>query len=515
MTKRQMQIVIVITAILGVQFVASLWHINDSFIDGRYHYNWGPPFWLMNAKLTNEVGVIKSYFGVVHGVTRNSEGTIEKVSYYESHPQLIGPLFATWTKIFGYAENSARLFSITLTLVTTAIFFFSFNKIFGLTFASIFSILFASAPLIYIYGKKLDQEALVLLFLSLTFFGYLKFFFKEKWSELILFIGFLGMMLSDWSGFVFSFLTASVLFLVLYKDKERLKKVFIIIVSSVFFGLFLFILQRYLQEGSSSLSTTSLTQQYFGLWKYRAGIQGSGIPWTLWLLKQYVNLLLNFSIVFLLMTTVGFLFSIKVAIQKKLSKEEKYVILFAAAIFIGQLLYILLLQQASFVHLYYQYYLSFVFSFFAVWFIRELAQKTNHPNKIFIIIGVLAIIFSIWRTYNSYTQLLYKDINGDETDITLIKSIKDIPLELDVIAIGDNNEQDWFSGPNIQYYTSRVIAHYPLDHAPFAPYTFVPIRFSQKVVNFMKNGIAFGSPVPAKIATCSTNYCLIKVEKTQ
>lgn len=506
---------VVISIILTTQFVASLWHINDSFIDGRYHYNWGPPFWLMNAKLTNEVGITKSYFGVVQGVNKTSEGIIEKASYYESHPQLIGPIFAFWTKMFGYSEASARIFSVILTIITTALFFFSFNKIFGLTFASVFSILFAFTPIIYIYGKKLDQEALVLLFLSLTFLGYIKLFLKENRAIPLLFVGFLGMMLSDWSGFVFSGLIGIILLIVLYKyrDIKSLKRAIFIIITSVFFALFLFVLQRYFQDGGASLSISSFIQQYFGLWKYRAGIQGGvAIPWSLWLLKQYVNLLLNFSAILLLLALAGLIFCIKSIIQKSTNKEEKSVLLFVVTIFIGQLFYIIFLQQASFVHLYYQYYLSFVFAFGIVWLIKVFSQNRKNANRVFIIMGVIALILSIWQTYYAYTKLLTKDINGDETDIALIKSVKNVPLNIEVIAMGDKNEQEWFSGPNIQYYTDRTISFYQPDHVPFAPYTFVPKRFSQKVVDFMISGKAFGSPLSAKITSCSTNYCLIKVE---
>jgi len=45
-----------ISLILLIQLLAGLWHIGDPFYDSRYHYDWGPPFWLNHARLINEVG---------------------------------------------------------------------------------------------------------------------------------------------------------------------------------------------------------------------------------------------------------------------------------------------------------------------------------------------------------------------------------------------------------------------------------------------------------------------------
>lgn len=71
---------LILGGILLLQAIAGLWHISDPYIDGRLHYNWGPPFWLIHAKAINDVGLIKADFGVVDG--RNKE----TLSFYSAHP---------------------------------------------------------------------------------------------------------------------------------------------------------------------------------------------------------------------------------------------------------------------------------------------------------------------------------------------------------------------------------------------------------------------------------------------
>lgn len=171
--------------LLVLQFIAGLWLIDYPFVDGRYHYNWGPPFWLMHAQDINEVGLPATYFGL---------------QSYSSHPQLIGPVIATWTSVFGYSEASIRLLALSLTVLAT-LFLTLFVRIFlGNRKALLFTLFFAALPLTYIYGRKLDQEALVLLFLGIHLWGIgLLTQDKKKTGIAVATLGAFGMMLSDWS----------------------------------------------------------------------------------------------------------------------------------------------------------------------------------------------------------------------------------------------------------------------------------------------------------------------------
>jgi 4-amino-4-deoxy-L-arabinose transferase-like glycosyltransferase len=173
-------------------------------------------------------------------VSQSSNGT-ETIGYYNAHPQLMGPVIALWTRGFGYDEWSIRLLSLLLTVSATGLFFAAINKAWGLRNAILCCLLFAATPLIYVYGKKLDQEALVTFFLALTCLGYVKFLYTERYGASILFAGFLGMMLSDWAGFVFTGLIGILLVFFTRRDRTRLKAVIWITGLSILFGLAIFL----------------------------------------------------------------------------------------------------------------------------------------------------------------------------------------------------------------------------------------------------------------------------------
>jgi 4-amino-4-deoxy-L-arabinose transferase-like glycosyltransferase len=196
--------------ILLLQFLFGLLCITYPFVDGRSHYNWGPAFWLIQAQKINDVGLNSTYWG-----TKD----------YPAHPQLIGPVVSIWTKVNGYSEGSIRTLSLLLTVIASLFLSLSFKNFLDKKRSLVFTALFATLPLIYIYGKKLDQEALVLLFLSIHLFGLSKIKLEQKYGYLIVTIGSFGMALSDWSGLVFSGLLA-ISSLFFWNWKEEKNKIF-------------------------------------------------------------------------------------------------------------------------------------------------------------------------------------------------------------------------------------------------------------------------------------------------
>lgn len=502
---------IVIVLILFIQFFAGLWHITDPFIDGRYHYNWGPPFWLMNAKATNEAGLLKSYFGIVRNYEMPTDGQKAKISYYASHPELIGPAFALWTRIFGYSEWSPRIFTLLLTMATTLLLFTAFYKSFGLLFASIFSALFIALPLIYIYGKMLDPVALVLFFLSVTLVGFVKILLKEKNAPIILIGGIFAMGLSDWSGFVFGGLIFILLICLLKHIAAKSKIIMPFIAGAIILSLLIFFIQIYLQSGQPPLN--SLIDNYAGLWKYRAGIGANDqISWFDYFWSQIYYFKDNFTLPLVLSGIIGLFIAAYIELKKRDNIVKIGTTLFVLSVFIGELAYMIFLKQGSMRHIYYQYYFAVPFAFGNIYLLQWCIMNFFSDKKIvraFIIAGSAIILFAGWRSYKVYTSLLFQDMWGDRSDIELIKTLKNVPTT-DKIVVADNKSAiEWFSNPNIEYYAGRTLETRLIGTEPEAPYYIIPISNVDAKLSQLNSYKQNKSDIAAT-QLCSKHFCLIK-----
>jgi hypothetical protein len=124
---------------------------------------------------------------------------------------------------------------------------------------------------------------------------------------------------------------------------------------------------------------------------------------------------------------------------------------------------------------------------------------------------MLIILFSSWQSYRVYTNLLFHDFNGDVTDVELVRSLRQLPSEAEILALGDSNEVEWWSVPSIEYYSGRHIKAQSFEQVPLVQYQIVPARFAERIVGLISDGTSYGVPYPAAVQTCSTNFCLLEV----
>ena len=500
----------IIFSIILVQLIAGLWHITDPFIDGRYHYNWGPPFWLMNAKATNDAGFSKSYFGIARDYEVSSDGKEEKISFYASHPELIGPAFALWTRVFGYSEWSPRLFTLLLTITTTFLLFVAFYKSFGLLFASVFSALFAALPLIYIYGKMLDPVALVLFSLSVALVGFVKVILGEKYSFIILFAGIFAMGSSDWSGFVFGGLIIALSIFLLRHDSVKLKKALLLIAGALILSLLAYFIQIYLQSGRS---VYSIIDSYFGLLKYRAGIGANDqVGWKNYFWSQIYYFKDNFTLPLVILGTIGIFLAAGVELKKRGSVAKIGAALFVLSIFVGEAAYSIFLKQGSLRHVYYQYYFAIPFAFGNAYFLYWCAEKfisKKNKTRAFAVAGAILVLFAGWTSYKHYTSLLFQDIWGDASDIKLIKVLRDIPMDKKIAVIADELTLEWFSNPNIEYYAERPLEKYLIGAEGEASYYIVPLSGARAILAKLNLHKQNKFNIEEMQALCSKNFCLV------
>ncbi len=492
---------IILVFILILQLCAGLWHIGDPFIDGRYHYNWGPPFWLMHAKAINEVGLNSTYFGLKD---------------YASHPQLIGPVIALWTQIEGYSEFSARLLSLLLAMLSTLFLTFAARSFFGNRRALMFALFFVALPSVYIYGKMLNQEVLLLVFLGIHLWGIGTLEKSKKWGLFLVSLGSFGMMLSDWSGGVFTFATAAGAFIVWRKNKKRqLIELILFSWGATAIGLAIFLIQSYLQAGVHSVY--DFIHPYIGLWKYRAGLTDD-FTWFGWIKHQFGFIGNNFTLPVFLIGLFGIFWGVKHSFEHT-SFSPKTFAVFIASIFLGSYMYMVIVPQASGIHVYYQYYLSLPIAVGLVYFIEFLMSKISEKNKknvtLTLIISISIILGGI--SGYEYHELLFVNTKGDISDIKLMQTLRDIPKEKVIIAASEDPLfLFWFQNPNIDYYSDRKIQTYLFDDGvPLTDYQIIQTTMVKDVIAFINSGSGYGNGVRAETIGCSTNLCLLELKTSR
>jgi 4-amino-4-deoxy-L-arabinose transferase-like glycosyltransferase len=411
-------------------------------------------------------------------------------------------LVSIWTKINGYSEASIRILSLLLTVLATLFLSLSIKNFLDKKRGLAFGAIFATLPLIYIYGKKLDQEALVLLFLSVHLYGLSKIKLEQKYGLALVALGSLGMVLSDWSGLVFCGLLSlsSLMFWNWKEDKNKIIEYSLYTLLPAILGLMIFLIQSYMQSPHDNIS--AFVKNYYDLWKYRAGVSGD-VSWFGWVSKQFTFLNSNYFLPIFIVSIFGLY---------KSFRNNDFIGKVVLAILSGQLFYIIFLRQASAVHIYYQYFLSIPVAFGLIIFI-DLVTRKNQKNWLIILSAVL-LINILFTTYQ-YKYLLSEKIGGTKSDIELVETLKDIPIEK-TIVVGEISEPGmwWYQNPNISYYTNnREIKTYLLEEGvPVSDFQLVPSSQVDAYIEAINSG-GYGPKVKARKVECSTNICLIELIK--
>lgn len=481
-----------LVALLAMQFFAGLWHIGDPFVDGSQHYNWGPPFWLMKAQDINAVGLPATYFGLKD---------------YASHPELIGPVISLWTQVGGYSEASIRMLSLVLTMLATLFLILAIREYLDGRKALLTGAIFACLPLVYIFGKKLDQEALVLVFLALTLWGLGRLQHERSWGTSLLFAGGLGMMLSDWSGAVFAFALGLLCLSELGVTSTSGRRGTLVLWLGAALGLLVFILQSYLQSGAHTISAYS--QNYIDVWKYRAGLGSVHLTPFVWLGKQYFFAQINYTIPVLLAGAVG----LWTGLRKAAPVEHRKIATLGATIFAASVAYMAAVPQASAIHIYFQYFLSVPIAIGLLLLVYAIAEwwKPREAESYAMYLGSLLFIALSITTAFTYNKFLTSQY-GDVSDIQLLKSLRTLPEGKTVVAAdNDGYVRDWFMNPNIRYYSGRDIPTYSFDEG-VEPADYMVVR--KEVAPQIQQQLADGTvkkQAEIQQPRCSQTFCLIKI----
>lgn len=201
--------------------VCTLLFILSIFLIGQ---NLNKPFWGEHdwngvrygniARNYLKYGLIETKLGQVEnsGLVRT-----EKFEYYTHYPPLLPILIAASYKLFGISEWTTRLVPLLATSGIIVLIFLIGTSIWDFKIGLLASILALATPMVLYFGKNPVHEPLVLFFILLSFFGYLKY-------HPLFLIGLILAEMTAWAGYFL--LPAITIPLIIKKDWLGIRRLF-------------------------------------------------------------------------------------------------------------------------------------------------------------------------------------------------------------------------------------------------------------------------------------------------
>ncbi len=459
--------------LLAQSFVFGL-KIKDGFYDGGQHVNWSAPFWLMKAELMHKVSFwTAGAAGVVSTIVAEPGGW-RPVDWYASHPQLIAIPLYLWTGHFGLAEWSARSLPIVMTLLTTIMLWLAARERHGERWATVFAGTWAALPAVVVFGRNLEHEPLVMLFAALGVLAQEKFFTGGARWRWVWPVAMVGMMWSDWSGFVF----VGLLFLAQLasaRSHPPTRALLPLTFLGGAGGLVIVVGQGILTQTvaasvpasappaaapvARSSAVRDVLQSFWNQYYNRSGRAG-GAAWEYWLGKQAQYWAANFTAI---LGVSGALAVLAAQIKAWRGGRERgmtardYFLLIA----VGNLIYAVVVREATAVHLFYQYY----YGVFVAWGLAELvgavdAYMAAKRRSAAVALAMWAVMIAGLSA--SAFKTLYVKGWGGPAEVALLKLIKEYTgASAAMIASPEDN---YLANPNVEYYTGqRIWMAYPED----------------------------------------------------
>lgn len=508
--------------LLAQSFVFGL-KLTDGFYDGRSHLNWGTPFWVLKAEEMHRVRFwTDGAAGVVSKTIPDGAGR-RPVEWYASHPQLIAIPLYLWTGLFGFAEWSARSLPIVLTLLTTVLLWLAAKERNGERRATLFAACWAALPSVIVFGRSLEHEPLVMLFAALGVLAQEKFFAGDARWRWAWPLAMTGMMWSDWSGFVF----VGLLFLAQLacaRSHPPTRALLPLTFLGGAAGLAIVVGQGILTttvaesapasvppSASPADAPSAVRGVIGGFWNQyynRSGRAGS-VAWDYWRMKQAEYFAFNFTAV---LGLAGVLSGVAARIKAFRGGRTAggmtaggYFLLIAA----GNLIYAVVLREATAVHVFFQYY----YGAFVAWGLSELIDAIGNamPEKRRpVALAAWAVALALLAT--SALKILYnKGGWGGPAEVALLKLIKEYPgASAAMIASPADN---YLAHPNVEYYTGqRIWMASPKDAVKKDLVLLAPgdAAVQRKALNYMA-----GPRAKFNLRACSPQLCLWVKIKTR
>lgn len=467
--------------ILAAQLTVYASELTAGFYDGRLHVNWGPPFWLLKAEAMHKVAFwTAGYAGVVSKAVLTPSGW-QPQGWYASHPQFIAIPLYLWTGLFGFAEWSARSLMISLTLITTALLWAAVRERHGERRAAMFTAAWAALPVIVIYGRSLELMPFLMSFLALAALAHEKVLAGKRGWLGAWFAAMAGMLWSEWFGFVFValFVAAQACVAWGHRPSRPLLRATLLgaLAGCAIVGIQAALIgaghERPLDQplgGAAAAAggspTLAATLRYFWGLYYNASGRAAGAPLGDWFRKQGLFWATNFTAILgWLGLSCGLVSLARDACAGRRSRWRDGGMSLRDLFFLsalGTLLYALVVREASFVHLFYQYY----YSVFVAWGLVELiewgrAAAAPRPWAGHAALAAWALCIGV--LLRGGISIMSIKGWGGPVEVKLLKSIRRYPPEATVGLIGSLDD-NLLAYPNTEYYSGRrILSMYPED----------------------------------------------------
>lgn len=329
-----------------------------------------------------------SLIGTKLGQVENS-GFVDRsqFEYLTHYPPLLPLTISISYKLFGISEWSTRFPSLLATSASMVLIFLIGSHLWDIKRGLIASLLVLFTPAVLYFGKIPSHEPLVIFFILLAYFGYLKYQTnKEKKFQAVFLLGLILAQLTTWVGyFLIPALTISSAFKRDFKEIKKLIPYWIL--SLIFFCLHL-------------IYVFILTGSIFGGKLFESLLQRIGIytdvqPEHFNLVNYLWKVRLWFSTLFT--NTLTLLIAIWLFSNRKGLKDTDWSIL---TLGFTALIYIILFSNAVFIH---NYLIFYFLPFMALAGIAGLFYLTkikfSYPFKLILLIIFLVTIFFERKSY--------------------------------------------------------------------------------------------------------------------
>lgn len=267
----------------------------------------------------------------------------QNLKYYTHYPPLLPIVISLSYKLLGVNEFSTRIVPVIATSGSITLIFLIGSLLFETRVGIVASFISLLTPMTLYFGKNASHEPLTLFFILLSFYGYLLYTKKKKYSLYILVLGLIFAQLTAWAGYFL--IPAITLVMLLKKDRNGLK--FIIpfwLLAITMFLIHVSIVYQVTGKFGGGNLIESLLQ--------RSGIASSVQPEGFSLISYVNRLRIWFSTMFTLTLTLLSIIWISTKLIKGPIDADWYVLILGV---IG-LIYVVVFSNAVYIHNYLIFY---------------------------------------------------------------------------------------------------------------------------------------------------------------
>ena len=362
-------------------------------------------------------GLWETRFGQVEnsGIAR-----VEEFEYYTHYPPLLPILIALSYKIFGISEWSTRVVPLLATSGIIVMIFLISTFVWNIRTAILVSLLALATPATLYFGKNPVHESVVLFFILLSFWGYLRYRqTKQKLFQALFLIGLILAQMTTWVGFFL--LPSLTISLLLRKEVAQLKKLWPYWGLSIlmFFGHF----------GHVAILTHSpFGGNLIGSFLQRSGILSNVQPEEFGLLAYADRLRLWFSTLYTI--TLISLSILWLLLHKADVKNDSWPIFSLGLV---GLIYVILFPNSVFIHNYLIFYFLPFICLSGAAGIIYLMRKIQALQNWRLILPILLLVLVFFER-KSYLDAL-NESDSDKLAVEVGQAINDQTTETDVVLV--------------------------------------------------------------------------------